>query len=96
MDPRIKAKIDQIKTEGGELGVARKNLTDDQWKTLKEDLAKDGVEVKEQGSAMFVIKKPTVTSTPAKMTVSELAKKDTKTIIDEAKNLSPTQSLLQK
>ena len=91
MDPRIKAKIDQIKTEGGELGVARKNLTDDQWKTLKEDLAKDGVEVKEQGSAMFVIKKPTVTSTPAKMTVSELAKKDTKTIIDEAKNLSPTQ-----
>ena len=91
MDPRIKAKIDQIKTEGGELGVARKNLTDDQWKALKEDLAKDGVEVKEQGSAMFVIKKPTVTSTPAKMTVSELAKKDTKTIIDEAKNLSPTQ-----
>ena len=91
MDPRIKAKIDQIKTEGGELGVARKNLTDDQWKALKEDLAKDGVEVKEQGSAMFVIKKPTVTSTPAKMTVSELAKKNTKTIIDEAKNLSPTQ-----
>ena len=106
---KTNASIEDIKLgKQKQLQIPTSRLTDDEWKVLKEDLSKEGLEVSEvPGNAWHYVKKTekvdavkpvpkaTSTSTPksmtAKMTVSELAKKDTKTIIDEAKNLSPTQ-----
>ena len=55
---KVKADIADIKSgKAKELHIPRGNLTDDEWKILKDDLAKDGLEIKEQGSYYYMIKK---------------------------------------
>lgn len=86
LDTKAKADIAAVKQgKYSEVNIPKNRLSPAEWEIVREDLAKQGLELKEQGSFYYMIKKAD------KLTVGEIATKDSGTIIRESKNLSPTQ-----